>query len=187
MGKNNNAPFSGLINNRIFFLLLLNIVYLTIFIRFFPNKLGGLGHDYAYWFPRMIAGTYWYMQNGLLSIPWFTPALNGGNLLYADPESIYFSVPQFLTFFVDPLASITITFVIFSFVGLWGFYWVLHKIFHCDFWSSLLGAALFLFNSFFTYRMIVGHLPYHAYMLMPWILICILWKKDRYAIYRETA
>jgi hypothetical protein len=185
--KNINAPFSGALRNRIFLLLLLNSVYLTIFIRYFPNKLGGLGHDYAYWFPRMIAGTYWYMQNGVLSVPWFTPALNGGNLLYADPESIYFSVPQFLSFFVDPLTSITITFILFSFIGTWGFYWFLRKIFHCGFWSSLLGAALFLFNGFFTYRMIVGHLPYHAYMLVPWILICIFWEKDRFAFYRETA
>ena len=168
-------------------LLLLNFVYLAIFLRFFPNKLGGLGHDYAYWIPRIVAGNYWHMQNGLLSVPWFTPALNGGNLLYPDPESIYFSFPQFISFFVDPLTGITITFIAFSFVGVWGFYWFLRKIFHCDFWSSFLGAGLFLFNGFYTYRMIIGHLPYHAYMLMPWILICILWKKDGYAIYQEAA
>ncbi len=106
--------------NRGLLLLLLNAIYLTIFIRFFPNKYGGIGHDYAYWFPRMTAGGYWYMQNGLLSVPWFPPALNGGNLLYADPECIYFSVPQFLAFIVDPLTSITITFVIFSIIGMCG-------------------------------------------------------------------
>jgi len=171
---------------RVLTLLLIYAAYLTIFIRFFPNKFGGVGHDYAYWFPRMIAGAYWYMQNGLFSVPWFTPALNGGNLLYADPESVYFSFPQFVAFFVDPLTSITITFATFSLVGLLGFYLLSRKIFGCSFLPSLLGAALFLFNGLFTYRMIVGHLPYHGFMLLPWILLCILWKNDRFTIYHET-
>ncbi len=171
--------------NRVLLLLLLNAIYLTIFIRFFPNKYGGIGHDYAYWFPRMTAGVYWYLQNGLLSVPWFTPALNGGNLLYADPESIYFSVPQFLAFIVDPLTSVTITFTIFSIVGMCGMYWLLRYVFACGFPSSFLGAGLFLFNGLFTYRMVVGHLPYHAFMLLPWIALCLLWKTDRQTIYHD--
>jgi len=126
------------------------------------------------------------MQNGFLCVPWFTPALNGGNLLYPDPESIYFSFPQFISFFVDPLTGITITFIVFSFIGLLGFYLFLRKIFHCDFWSSFLGAGLFLFNGFYTYRMIVGHLPYHAYMLTPWILTFILWNEYRSGIYKQA-
>ena len=172
---------------RILALLLLNAAYLTIFVRFFPNKYGGIGHDYAYWFPRMIAGTYWFMQNGLLSVPWFTPALNGGNLLYADPESIYFSFPQFLAFFVDPLTSITVTFAAFAIVGMWGMYVLLRNIFNCGFWSGYLGAGLFLFNGLFTYRMVVGHLPYHTFMLLPWILICVLGRYDRYTIYNDIS
>ena len=184
--KDTSSTISDVSIKRFLLLLLLNAVYLAIFIRFFPNKLGGLGHDYAYWIPRMIAGTYWYMQNGLLSVPWFTPALNGGNILYPDPESIYFSFPQFISFFVDPLTGITITFIVFSFIGLWGFYWLLRKTFHCDFWSSFLGAGLFLFNGFYTYRMIVGHLPYHAYMLTPWILAFLLCNEGRYSMYKEA-
>ena len=133
----------------------------------------------------MIAGAYWYMQNGLLSVPWFTPALNGGNLLYADPESIYFSFPQFVAFFADPLTSITITYATFSTLGMWGMYLLLRKIFDCGFGSSLLGAALFLFNGFFTYRMVVGHLPYHAFMLLPWILFCVLRRYEPQAIYND--
>jgi hypothetical protein len=172
--------------NRGLLLLLLNAIYLIIFIRFFPNKYGGIGHDYAYWFPRMIAGVYWYLQNGLLSVPWFTPALNGGNLLYADPESIYFSIPQFLAFIVDPLTSITITFATFSMVGMWGMYLLLRHAFACGFPSSFLGAGLFLFNGLFTYRMIVGHLPYHGFMLLPWIMLCVLWPKDRQTIYTDA-
>ncbi len=168
------VPRPSVAVKRVLLLLLLNTTYLTIFLQFFPNQYGGVGHDYAYWFPRLIAGAYWYMQNGWLSIPWFTPALNGGNLLYADPESIYFSFPQLLTFFVDPLSAITITFAVFSAVGMLGTYWLLRNTFQCSFSSRLLGAALFLFNGLFTYRMIVGHLPFHAFMLLPWMLYCIL-------------
>jgi len=180
------SKFTDSSKNRVCLLLLLNVIYLAIFIRFFPNAVGGLGHDYAYWFPRLLAGDHWFEQNGFLSVPWFTPALNGGNLLYADPESIYFSFPQLIAIIADPLTSITITFAVFSTVGLLGFYRLLRKVFHRDFWSSFLGAGLFVFNGFYTYRMIVGHLPYHGYMLFPWILIGLLWRKNnRRSFYRD--
>lgn len=173
------------ISLRVLALLLVYAAYMTIFIRFFPNAYGGVGHDYVYWFPRMIAGAYWFMQNGWLSVPWFTPALNGGNLLFADPESIYFSFPQFLTFFCDPLTSITVTFAAFAVVGLGGMYVLLRNVFGCGFWAGLLGAVLFLFNGLFTYRMVVGHVPYHAFMLLPWILFWLLWRYDRHTRYQD--
>ena len=35
--------------------------------------------------------------------------------------------------------------------------------------ASIFGAVLFLFNGFFAYRMIIGHLSFHSFMLMPLI------------------
>jgi hypothetical protein len=35
--------------------------------------------------------------------------------------------------------------------------------------AAVFGAALFLFNGFFAYRMIIGHLSYHSFMMLPLI------------------
>src|SRR5206468_4973037 len=34
---------------------------------------------------------------------------------------------------------------------------------------ATLGAALFLFNTCFSSRMLIGHLTFHAFMLVPWL------------------
>ena len=41
------------------FTVLLCCYYLIYVAPFFPNQNGGLGHDYALWFPRMLAGDYY--------------------------------------------------------------------------------------------------------------------------------
>src|SRR3989442_8323820 len=74
------------------------LVFHLTFGSFFPNRNGGLGHDYSYVLPTLLAGHYWYAVNGPLAIPWFTPAICGGVPLLADPQSFYYSVPQWLAF-----------------------------------------------------------------------------------------
>ncbi len=39
---------------------------------------------------------------------------------------------------------------------------------------ALAGGVLFLFNGFFAYRFITGHLTFHAFMLTPFIAVCLL-------------
>ncbi|MCP4696131.1 MAG: hypothetical protein GY862_04690 [Gammaproteobacteria bacterium] len=158
-------------------------VYSLIFSGFFPNQSGTLGHDYAYFFPRILSGYYWFKANGLFAVPWFTPALCGGTMLFANPQDLYFSVPQFLTFLANPLKSVWLTFIIFSATGALGFYLLLRKAFACSPWGALLGGTLFLFNGFYTYRILVGHLSYHGFMLLPFIAFFLIWpdseKSDR--------
>ena len=104
------------------------VAYYFIFVEpFFPNQSGGLGHDYEMWFPRMLAGVYYFVTNGFTVIPWFTPSFCGGTVLFAHPQSIFFSIPQFLNFYFDPILSIQLTFMIFAVLGLWGTYLELTK------------------------------------------------------------
>lgn len=165
----------------VFVMVLGFMVYLLVFLKFFPISGNRMGHDYAYYLPRLLAGYYWFHTNGFFSIPWFTPALGGGLMHFAHPQSFYYSIPQFVGFLVNPLESIRITFVLFSGLGLSGFYFLLHRRFNCDAWSSLLGAVFFLFNGFFTYRMIIGHLDYHSFMLMPFVAFFLLKPESRYS------
>lgn len=140
-----------------------------IFGGFFPSANGRIGHDYGYFFPQLLTGVYWFEQNGPWTVPWFTPALGGGVPFYPNPASTYYSLPQLLCLFEDPLAAVRTTLVGFAALGFLGTWVLLRSAFRCGVWSSLLGAVLFTFNGFFSTRMLVGHMAFHSVMLLPWI------------------
>ncbi len=148
--------------------------YWWIFGDFFPTQSGRLGHDYSYFFPALLNGYYWFQENGLFSVPWFTPALCGGVPLYPNPESLYYSLPQLLTFVTDPLNAVRASFAIFAAIGWAGSYALLRRSFGLEAAASALGAAIFLFNGYYAYRMIIGHLGFHSVMLVPLIAHLLL-------------
>ncbi len=156
------------------------IAYCFIFFAFFPHVLfppmdkGYLGHDYALGLPMLLDGYYWFKINGLSRVFWFTPSVCGGVPAFADPIHFYYSLPQFFTFVVNPYLAVVLTFFIFALIGFGGAYVLLRQIYQVGDWGSLLGATLFLFNGFYTYRMIIGHFIVHAYMLLPWCVWLLL-------------
>ncbi len=154
--------------------VLLLMGYYTIFGCFFPNKNGHMGHDYAYYIPALLDGSFWYHTNGLWEIPWFTPSFCGGWVNYINIQNGFYTVPQFFTFFSDPLSSVRFTFLFFAGVGFLGFYQLLRRAFHASQPVSFLGASLFLFNGFYAHRMLVGHLHFHSFMLVPFIALVLL-------------
>ncbi|MEW6429125.1 MAG: hypothetical protein AB1568_13940 [Thermodesulfobacteriota bacterium] len=149
-------------------------VHFLIFSRFFPNAQGWLGHDHAYNLPMLLDGYYWFLNNGLFAVPWFSPAFCGGVPLLANPATYFYSVPQFLTFVTDPLTSLRLTLLLFAAAGFWGTHLLLRRVFGCGRWSALLGGGLFLFNGLFAYRFIIGHLEFHGFMLVPLLAFLLL-------------
>ncbi|MBT3832638.1 MAG: hypothetical protein HOB98_15145 [Gammaproteobacteria bacterium] len=131
-----------------------------------------LGHDYGYFLPHLLNGYYWFLANGL-SIPWFTPAFCAGIPFFANPQSLYYSVPQLLTFLVDPLASVMLTYYLFGWLGFIGCYWLASLYNRSSLISCFAGMA-FMLNGFYASRMVVGHLSFHAFMLLPLILFLLL-------------
>ena len=144
-------------------------VFHAIFGGFFPSANGRIGHDYGYFFPQLLTGTYWFHQNGPWAVPWFTPALGGGLPYYPNPASLYYSLPQLLALLVDPLAAVRASLMIFAALGYAGAYLMLRRALGLGPWSALVGAVLFLFNGYYPARMLVGHLAFHSIMLVPWI------------------
>lgn len=154
-------------------LLLIGVFHL-LFSQFFPNSHGRLGHDYALFLPKLLDGFFWYGTNGLLAVAWFTPAFCGGIPLLPDPQSVYYSVPQFFSFVVHPLLSVYLTFLLFAGLGFGGFYLLVRQTFRATAWTASLAACLFAFNGFYIHRMLIGHLTYHPFMLIPLIACCLL-------------
>jgi len=155
------------------FLVLLTAFHL-VFGKFFPNLQGGLGHDYSGILPWLMAGRYWFETNGWAAVPWFTPAFCGGAPMFSDPQSFYYSITQWLAFVMEPVKAVYASVLLFSAVGYWGSYWLLRSAFRTSRAAAVVSATLFMFNGFFAYRMVVGHVTYAPFMMVPAMAALIL-------------
>ncbi len=149
-------------------------VHAAIFLRYLPGPDGALGHDHSYFLPQMLAGSFWELANGPFAVPWFTPAFCGGVPFYPNPQNLYHSVPQFLAFAVDPLAAVRITLVAFTALGFAGCYLLLRRAFALARPAACFGAVLFAFNGYFAHRMLIGHLVFHGFALVPLMALALL-------------
>ena len=163
LGERREILLAGLIGA-----LFVGLHYL-IFGRFLPGARATVGHDYAYYMPYLLAGHFFALRNGLLAVPWFTPAVCGGVPFYANPNNLYVSLPQLLVLVTDFATAFRVTFVIFAAVGFWGTYLLLRRVFALRMPASVLGAVIFLFNGFYSHRFVIGHLAFHSFMLVPLI------------------
>src|SRR3989338_4937344 len=95
--------------------------------RFLPTG-GLLGHDYSHYFSRLLIGADHFLKNGF-KVPYYTPYLCGGIPFHADPQQIFFSLPQFLAFLMEILPATYISFAVFYTLGYWGMWKLSHRIF----------------------------------------------------------
>jgi len=124
------------------------IAYVWLFVDFFPNRNGALGHDYAYYLPALLDGFIWYRTNGLWEVPWFTPSFCGGWIIHPNIQNVYYALPGFLVLWFDPLTAVRLYWVIFASVGFVGAYLLMRGPFRTSPPAALLAAGLFLFNVF---------------------------------------
>ncbi len=165
--------FREWLNVLLIFALLLAVFH-GIYGRFFPTSQGTLGHDCSLAFAGMVDGYIWFAKNGWWEVPWFTPSFCGGQPLFADPQSGYYSVLQWLTFITDPLTASYSTLMLFASLGFFGTYLLARRCFALALPWAILAAALYFFNGFLPHRMIIGHMGYHGLTLAPWMALALL-------------
>jgi hypothetical protein len=154
------------------------VAYAAICRRFFPLPNGLMGNDYAIWVPAYLDGFRWFTNNGFLSPPWFSPSFCGGQVFFADPQSAFYSLPQFLTFVhVDPVRAAYVSTLVFASAGFWGMYFLVKNRFSSSTYAAVCAAVLFMFNGFFAARMMIGHLSFQGVMLIPWIASLLMGKE----------
>lgn len=158
----------------IFCLLLL--AYHLVFRDFFPLPTGRMGHDYVLTLGGFLDGFLWYRNNGFVTPPWFSPSFCGGQALFADPQSAFYSIPQFVTFVVNPLQAVYWSFLLFAAIGFWGMYLYARQCLALERLPAVVAATVFMFNGFYAHRMIIGHYGYQAFMLVPMIALLLLRK-----------
>lgn len=155
-------------------LVAVSLSWLVIMDPLLPGNTGRIGHDYAYFLPRLLAGQEWIANNGLFSAPWFSPAFGAGLPAYAHPANAHYSLPQILCMWMDPLSAVRWTAyasVLAGFSGTWLF---TRRTLGLGAAASGAAAALFALNGFHIARMAIGHLAFHASMLAPlsaWLLL----------------
>ncbi len=155
--------------------VLLSLVVLgAVGLPYLPNRAGHLGPDYGFWLPNLLAGEFWHLGNPALALPWFTPSECAGVPLQADPQGAYLSLPQFLTFLLPPLQALQLTFLAYGAAGFLGCYALARRRFGCTRPASLLAGVIFALNGFYTARLLVGHLSFAPFMLLPAMALCLL-------------
>jgi len=162
--------------------LLIFIFHQYIYQQFFPNSNGLVGHDYKQFIPNFMFGKVWF-KNNFFSVPWFSPSFCCGVPFFADPQTMFYSIPQIIFLIFNPILALKIFFFVFSGFAYVGTYLLLRKNFKLNNYTSLLCAGLFLFNGFFVYRAIAGHVAYLSYIFIPlycFFLISSLQNKSNY-------
>lgn len=144
-------------------------LYHAIYRGFFPTDRGTLGHDFGLALAGCTDGFIWFVKNGIFAVPWFSPSFCGGIPIFADPQSGYYSAPQWLSFLVDPLTASYLTLLLFASFGYFGIYVLARRGFGLSLHWSIFAAALYFFNTFFPYRTILGEYGYHGLALAPWL------------------
>ncbi|WMW80957.1 hypothetical protein RF679_01425 [Undibacterium cyanobacteriorum] len=175
----NNAVFFQTVPTRhstllcwLYFLVLLG-AYAFVYLAFMPGQNGAMGHDYSYMFPAWFDGLIWFREHGL-EIPWFSPSFCAGAPFFADPQSTYYSLPQFLVFIMSPLDAAVTTLLLMASALFWGTYLLMRYCFETHRNTALLVAGLLMLNGFLPHRIIVGHITFHGFALIPWVALLLL-------------
>lgn len=151
----------------------INIVAILIFLVFFINRsFPYVGHDFAYFIPRLIDTHLHYQINGV-EIQWYTPSFGGGLPAYPNPQHIQFSLPQFLTELINPWVAALASIAIFAMIGYCFTYYFFRCILSLHWTASALGALFFVANGFFIEHMAAGHLPYQTFPLLTVIIVAL--------------
>lgn len=140
----------------------------VLFSGFLPGP-NGWGHDYALYFPNILAEYYASLVQGAWTPAWFTPAFCGGMPLWADPGAGSFSVFAILVRILgaNPINALHVTFLGMVILGFLGAYLFAALRLNVSPLASAVAGVLFALNGFFIYRFLIGHLGFHGIALVP--------------------
>jgi hypothetical protein len=141
----------------------------AIYRKYFINDSNMLGHDFSANVPWLMDGYLWISNNGIGPIPWVSPSFCAGQPFFADPQSTYFSLTQWVTLFLDPVQSVYLSVHVFLVAGLVGMYVFCRYVTATSITAAAVAAFAFGMNGFFAHRMVVGHMGYMPFMLVPFL------------------
>ena len=123
-----------------------------------------VGHDYRYFVPRLL-DTDLHLRITGLTVQWYTPTFGGGLPAFPNPQHLQYSLPQALTFVVDPFQAIILSVAVYAGIGAFAMHRVLSRTLGFGALASALGVLFWLGNGFLIERMIVGHVGFQVFPL----------------------
>jgi hypothetical protein len=158
-------------------IIAVNIIVFGIFIFLYAYlDYPFVGHDFRLFISRLLDTHLHYTVEGF-SIQWYTPSFGGGLPAYANPLQAQFSLPQLLTWFIDPFNAVLLSSVIYAFLGFLGVFFFLKGALSLSRWASILGGMLFIGNGFFIERVVIGHVNFITFPLISVYVLAFLHPK----------
>jgi hypothetical protein len=139
---------------------------------------GLVGYDYVYFLPRLLEGVLFFRAQGLAA-PLYSSFFCGGFPYHADPQVMFYSLPQFLSFIVEPWAAVQYTAVLYLIIGAIAAYLLSLRVFGLHQAIGIFVALSFAANGFSRSRLLIGHLTYHPFSLLPLAALLLLDKRIR--------
>ncbi|MDA0376063.1 MAG: hypothetical protein O3A80_01990 [bacterium] len=148
------------------------VAFLGIF--FWGLNYGDLiGHDYNYFFPKLLDGNWHFMRQGLAPFL-YTPHYCGGFPEFGNPQSMYYSLLQLLSLTLDLWIAAQLVMGIAMLIGYWGWYLFGRDILKMSLDWSHVFALIVTAHGFYLMHMMAGHIIYHTMPLiglMLWLLL----------------
>lgn len=123
-----------------------------------------VGHDYRYFVPRLLDTDLHLRLNGL-AVQWYTPTFGGGLPAFPNPQHLQYSLPQALTWLVDPWQAIILSVVVYACIGAYAMHRVLSRTLGFGALASAMGVLFWIGNGFLIERTIVGHVGFQVFPL----------------------
>ena len=101
--------------------------------------------------------------------PFWNPYIGGGNILFAHPEVPVLNPLFGLLLIFGPLTGLKLQVLVVYFIGMAGFYKLARQL-GISFWGSLLPPSVFMLSSYLTLHFVAGHVPFHYFCALPWLL-----------------
>ena len=90
-------------------IIILHILVIIFFLIQYSNATYPMiGHDYRLFLTRLIDSDLYYRANGF-GIEWYTPNFGAGLPAYPNPLQMQFSLPQLITWFINPYAEVLVS------------------------------------------------------------------------------
>lgn len=149
-----------------FYLISALVIFFHQYLFQYYLSSGYFHYDWQSALSRLIFGKLWFLNNGL-AVPWFTPHICCGLPFFANPQSEFYSLTQILFNILQPLTFIKFLFLLYSVISYFGFFILSKKIFNLSNNSSIIGSSLFLFNHYFIFHYLSGHIAWSVFCLIP--------------------
>lgn len=148
------------------------IAFLGIF--FWGLNIGDkIGHDYNYFFPKLLDGNWHFIRQGLAPFL-YTPHYCGGFPEFGNPQSMYYSLLQLLSLKLDLWIAAQLVMGIAMLIGYWGWYLFGRDVLKLSLDWSHVFSLIVTAHGFYLMHMMAGHIIYHTIPLiglMLWLLL----------------